>query len=66
MKIEIGETPPLYRRWDQFLRRTMYRGAVDVKLWRAYGGWYEMSLNVSVRGSWSAIERRRDEVYGER
>ena len=53
MKIKIGETPPLYRRWDQFLRRIMpgpkYRGAVDVKLWRAYRGWYEMSLNVSVR-----------------
>ena len=46
--------------------RARIGSGANIRLWRAYGRWYEAVESVDIHGDWSAIERRRDEVYGER
>ena len=68
--MKIKETGPLYRRWRLFVRlvpgsgRRSYTSSVEIKLWRAYGGWYEAVERYASHGGWTVMERLRDEVYG--
>ena len=68
MKIE--ETGPLYRRWRLFVcvvtGSFRPRSGANIKLWRAYGRWYEAVGSVDIHGDWTAMETLRGEVYGER